>query len=55
MTKFDLLKRLFKRLWALESELKLNEQILAQAKARSESCRKSVKDLETALCEMLGP
>jgi hypothetical protein len=52
-SKFEALKRLFRKLWALEDELKVNDAIIAWTKAHIPALKANIAELEAQLSELL--
>jgi hypothetical protein len=52
-SKFEVLKRLFRRLWALEDELKVNDAIVERMKERIPRLKADIAGLEAQLSELL--
>lgn len=56
MTKFEVLYRLFKKLFAMEQELKTNDEVLKKATERRDACIADIAKLRTELVVLIeGP
>lgn len=55
MNRVDVLLKHFKRLFAMESELALNEQVIKTALKRCDQVAKTIEELRAQLERLLGP